>query len=194
MGTPTILLGAILWTGHASGHARHLLGEWWRLWAQPGQGLHLQFDSVDHPLLCLGQHQPQATGIDAGREGRGARGIGNAVTLRRSPCHWHKEVAVCEGSLLIHPFLLSSPHFASVGKAHTQGWCGWAIFSHYNEQEHPACMLGIVWVHAWSSLCPSHTLLLLSSLPTGICHSSQLPAFGNGFLIYWMRAVELAEI
>ena len=35
----------------------------------------------------------QATGIEAGREGRGARRMADVVTLGRSPCHWHKEVA-----------------------------------------------------------------------------------------------------
>lgn len=109
----------------------------------------------------------QATAIDAGR----TRGTGNMVTLRRSPCHWHKEIAVCEDSLFIHLFLLSSPCFASSGKMRTQAWCGQATLSHHREQEHPACDLGIIWVHAWSSLCPSrsppsyHCFLLESATP-----------------------------
>lgn len=128
--------------------------------ARPGTALTVEqrgpFSAVFGPT--------QAMGIDADREGSEARGMSDVVTLKRSSCNWHKEVAVCEGSLFVHPFLLISPHFDSSGKMHAQGWNGWATLAHHRKQEHPAGMLGIIWVHAWSS----PFLPLLSLLPTGV--------------------------
>lgn len=54
----------------------------------------------------------QATGTDVGREGRGARGMGDAVPLRRSPCHWHKDIARklhMQGQFVHSPFSSQQP-------------------------------------------------------------------------------------
>lgn len=92
------------WDGHihsplrSNPLSRPALGPWQR---PLGRAMEALGSTRPRAALAIGQCGPsstvfgptQATGTDAGRKGRGDRGMGDAVALRRSLCHWHKEVA-----------------------------------------------------------------------------------------------------
>lgn len=117
------------------------------------------------------------------RNGRWSHSEKILLTLVQGSC---KEVEVCKGSLFIYPFLLSCSHFASTGKMHTQARHVQDILSYHHEQEHPTCVLKIIWVHAWIYFCPSH------SSPSYHCFQLECVT-GLRCLLFEMRVAELAE-
>lgn len=132
---------------------------------------------MDHPLLCLGQHkllvQTQAGKAEGTEEWAAQSPSEGLPVIGTRRLQYMREVCP---SILFFSAALSSLRLAK--RTHRGGVA---------RPPSPTIMSRNTQLVCWGSFGSMHSfpfvVALLSLLPTGVYHSSRVPAFGNGFLV-----------